>query len=65
MKNDTILSVENLTISFRTINGMVRAVRGISFDLKRGETVAIVGESAPVNRSASRPLWVFWPVMLL
>ena len=43
MKNDTILSVENLTISFRTINGMVRAVRGISFDLKRGETVAIVG----------------------
>lgn len=45
MKNDTILSVENLTISFRTINGMVRAVRGISFDLKRGETVAIVGES--------------------
>jgi len=45
MNNETILSVENLTISFRTINGMVRAVRGISFDLKRGETVAIVGES--------------------
>ena len=45
MNNETILSVENLSISFRTINGMVRAVRGISFDLKRGETVAIVGES--------------------
>ena len=42
---ETVLSVENLTISFRTINGMVRAVRGISFDLKRGETVAVVGES--------------------
>lgn len=45
MNNETVLSVQNLTISFRTINGMVRAVRGISFDLKRGETVAIVGES--------------------
>lgn len=45
MDNDVILSVENLTVSFRTINGMVRAVRGISFDLKRGETVAVVGES--------------------
>ena len=45
MNKDTILSVQNLTISFRTINGMVRAVRNISFELKRGETVAIVGES--------------------
>lgn len=45
MNQETILSVENLTVSFRTINGMVRAVRGITFDLKRGETVAIVGES--------------------
>lgn len=43
--SDTILSVDNLTISFRTYSGTVRAVRGISFDVKRGETVAIVGES--------------------
>lgn len=45
MNNETILSVKNLSISFRTLNGMVKAVRDISFDLRRGETVAIVGES--------------------
>ncbi len=42
---ETVLKVEDLTISFRAYGGLVRAVRGISFDLKRGETVAIVGES--------------------
>ena len=39
------LSVRNLTVSFRTNKGIVHAVRGISFDLKKGETLALVGES--------------------
>ena len=39
------LDVRNLTISFRTTNGAVRAVRDISFDLQEGETLAIAGES--------------------
>ncbi len=43
--NDTILRVQDLSVSFRAYGGMVRAVRGVSFDLRRGETVAIVGES--------------------
>ncbi len=43
--NETILKVEDLRISFKAYGGMVRAVRGVNFDLKRGETVAIVGES--------------------
>ena len=39
------LEVKNLTISFRTTNGAVRAVRDVSFDLQEGETLAIAGES--------------------
>lgn len=39
------LSVNNLKISFRTDAGIVQAVRGIDFDLYKGETLAIVGES--------------------
>ena len=39
------LEVNNLRISFRTDAGKVQAVRGIDFDLYKGETLAIVGES--------------------
>ena len=44
-KNDVILSVKDLRVNFRAYGGLVQAVRGISFDLHRGETLAIVGES--------------------
>ena len=39
------LEVNNLTISFRTQGGKLQAVRGINFDLYKGETLALVGES--------------------
>lgn len=42
---DTVLSIENLHISFRTYAGKVKAVRGVDLTVKKGETLAIVGES--------------------
>jgi len=41
----TILSVHDLEVSFRTHNHVIKAVRGVSFVLQEGETLAIVGES--------------------
>ncbi len=40
-----LLDVKNLSVSFRTYIGKIQAVRNISFSIKKGETVAIVGES--------------------
>jgi len=45
MNGDSVLQVNDLQISFSTYAGEVQAVRGVSFDLRRGETLAIVGES--------------------
>jgi len=45
MGRDKILTVNNLSVSFKTPNGIVKAVRDVSFELERGETLVIVGES--------------------
>lgn len=46
MKNrEKVLQVKNLYITFNTFSGKVHGVRGVNFDLHKGETLAIVGES--------------------
>src|SRR2546430_12395613 len=43
--SDALLSVSSLSVEFRSSERVVAAVRDVSFNVGRGETIAIVGES--------------------
>src|SRR3954470_18964575 len=42
---ESIIQVRNLSVEFRTDEGVIKAVKNISFDIPRGKTVGLVGES--------------------
>ena len=53
---EKIIEVQNLVVSFKTDHGILRAVRNISFDLYKGETLCIVGESGSGKSVTSKAI---------
>jgi oligopeptide transport system ATP-binding protein len=60
-KKPAVLSVKNLKISFKTDEGLVHAVRGVSFDLYKEETLCIVGESGSGKSVTSKTIMGILP----
>ncbi|MFL2018795.1 MAG: ABC transporter ATP-binding protein [Weissella hellenica] len=53
---ETILKVKNLAVSYTTYRGKVKSVRGLSFKLKKGEALALVGESGCGKSASVKPI---------
>ena len=54
--DDTLITVEDLRLSFDTRHGVVEAVKGVSFTVRRGEALGIVGESGSGKSVVCRAL---------
>ncbi|HHY0609535.1 ABC transporter ATP-binding protein [Vibrio parahaemolyticus] len=61
MSSQTILSVNNLSVSFATNDGIVDAVKNVSFELQAGETLSIVGESGSGKSVSTNALMKLLP----
>jgi peptide/nickel transport system ATP-binding protein len=61
LRDDTLLSVRDLSVVFRRGQRTLEAVAGVSFDVRRGETVGIVGESGSGKTTTGRAILQLLP----
>ena len=57
---EKILEAEDVVVKFNLRGKTLTAIRGISMELYKGESLAIVGESGSENPCSPRPSWGFW-----
>ena len=58
---DDVLSVRNLEVGFRIHGSIVPAVNGVSFDIRKGSTVALVGESGSGESTVAQAIMGILP----
>jgi peptide/nickel transport system ATP-binding protein len=56
LRDDALLRVEGLHCAFKTASGRVHAVRGVTFDVRPGETLGLVGESGCGKTTTGRAI---------
>ena len=55
-QNDTIIQVKDLKVNIKTNDGILTAVRGVDFEIRKGETLGLVGESGCGKTNTGRTI---------
>ena len=61
MSNETFLSVKNLTVEYTSGKNVIHAVNDVSFEMKQGETLALVGETGAGKTTIAKSIMRILP----